>query len=115
MTSKLNATEKLLREKQNDYRDLDALKDALLEGIGSGVAILDAEGHVDYFNRQAQTLTSLDDNAIRGRQLSQIFPNFTENFQRELDNATIVAKELSLTSLQKQVRVTVVAATSKYQ
>ena len=107
LTSKLNATEKLLREKQNDYRDLDALKDALLEGIGSGVAILDAEGHVDYFNRQAQTLTSLDDNAIRGRQLSQIFPNFTENFQRELDNATIVAKELSLTSLQKQVRVTV--------
>ena len=61
LTNKLSETEKLLKEKQIDYQELDAFKDALLQGIGSGVAITDEEGRINYFNRHAQTLTSLDE------------------------------------------------------
>ncbi|HZA56861.1 MAG TPA: hypothetical protein VE616_21635, partial [Candidatus Udaeobacter sp.] len=39
LATKLSETEKLLTEKQIDYQQLDALKEALLQGVGSGVAI----------------------------------------------------------------------------
>ena len=38
LAGKLSETEKLLKEKQIDYQQLDALKEALLQGVGSGVA-----------------------------------------------------------------------------
>src|SRR5262245_32472385 len=39
LADKLGEMEQLLKEKQTDYLELDAFKDALLEGIGGGVAI----------------------------------------------------------------------------
>jgi two-component system, NtrC family, response regulator PilR len=107
LTNKLSETEKLLKEKQEDYRDLDALKDALLQGIGSGVAITDPEGRINYFNRQAQALTTLDETAIRGKRLDQIFPDLGGNFQRNLGAGAIVTDELSIGALHKQIRLTV--------
>src|SRR4030095_1828591 len=44
LASKLSETERLLKEKHTDYQELDALKETLLQGVGSGVAITDAEG-----------------------------------------------------------------------
>ena len=44
LANKLSETEQLLKEKQIDYQELDAFKDALLQGIGSGVAITDPDG-----------------------------------------------------------------------
>ena len=55
LTNKLSETERQLKEKQIDYQELDAFKDALLQGIGSGVAITDEEGRINYFNRHAQS------------------------------------------------------------
>ncbi len=57
LANKLGETEKLLKEKQDDYHELDAFKEALLQGIGSGVAITDPDGRINYFNHQAQALT----------------------------------------------------------
>ena len=110
LTDKLSKTEKLLKEKQNDYRDLDALKDALLQGIGSGVAITDPEGRINYFNRQAQALTTLEETAIKGKRLDQIFPGLNYDFQRNRGAGAIVTDELSITApreTQKQIRLTV--------
>ena len=107
LTNKLSATEKLLKEKQEDYLDLDALKNALLQGIGSGVAILDIEGRIDFFNRTAQSLTTLDETAIRGKRLNYIFPALAGDFPRKLSGGGILTDELSIGSLQKQVRLTV--------
>ena len=109
LTDKLGKTEKLLKEKQDDYRDLDALKDALLQGIGSGVAITDPEGRINYFNRQAQALTTLDETTIKGKRLDQIFPGLSYDFQRNR-GAAIVTDELSIAApheTQKQIRLTV--------
>jgi two-component system response regulator PilR (NtrC family) len=107
LTNKLSKTEKLLKEKQDDYQDLDALKDALLQGIGSGVAITDPQGRINYFNRQAQALTTFDETAIQGKRLDQIFPDLGDNFQRNLGAGAVVSDELSIGALHKQIRLTV--------
>jgi two-component system, NtrC family, response regulator PilR len=111
LTNKLSETEKLLKEKQIDYQELDALKEALLQGIGSGVAITDQEGQINYFNRQAQKLTALDEASIKGKRLGQIFPGLNYDFQRNREAGSIITNELALASSTpqvagKQVRVT---------
>jgi two-component system response regulator PilR (NtrC family) len=109
LANKLSETEKLLKEKQIDYRELDAFKDALLQGIGSGVAITDEDGRINYFNPHAQTLTSLDEEAVRGKCLYQIFPGLSYDFQRNRNVGSVVTDELPFSTPQgeqKQIRVT---------
>jgi two-component system, NtrC family, response regulator PilR len=110
LTNKLSETEKMLKEKQNDYRDLDAFKDALLQGIGSGVAITDQDGRITYFNRQAQALTFLDEANVKTKRLDQVFPGVGYDFQRHRSGGAVVTEELSFTTpsgVAKQIRLTV--------
>ena len=110
LTNKLSQTEKLLKAKQDDYRDLDALKEALLQGIGSGVAITDQEGRINYLNRQAQSLTSFDETKIKGKRLDQVFPGLDFDFNRIQSTGAIVTDELTISvasGAPKQLRLTV--------
>ncbi len=110
LASKLSATEKLLKEKQIDYQQLDSLKEALLQGIGSGVAVTDAEGRINYFNAQAQHLTSLQETNVKGKKLDQIFPGLTYEFDGRRRSKNIVADEIPFAGPQgalKQLRLTV--------
>ena len=109
LTNKLSETEKLLKEKQIDYQELDAFKDALLQGIGSGVAITDHDGRINYFNRQAQVLTSLDEGAVKGKRLDQIFPGLGYDFQRNRSAGSVITDEIALSAShgsQKKLRLT---------
>ena len=109
LAGKLGETEKLLKEKQIDYQQLDALKDALLQGIGSGVAITDADGYINYFNAQAQHLTSLQEGSVKGKRLDQIFPGLSHNFEGSKNGSRVIADEIQLAGPQgspKQVRLT---------
>lgn len=109
LTNKLSATEKLLKEKQTDYQELDAFKDALLKGIGTGIAITDENGHVSHFNRQAQILTSVGGESVKGKRLNELFPSLRYDFHKNRTAASIVADELTFTTLQgvaKQIRIT---------
>lgn len=111
LTNKLSETEQLLKEKQIDYQELDAFKDALLKGIGSGVAIADRDGRINYFNQQAQELTSLSENAVKGKRLEQIFPGLNYDFQTHRNAGALVTAELPLTNSRaprsvKQIRLT---------
>jgi two-component system response regulator PilR (NtrC family) len=109
LANKLSETEKLLKEKQIDYQELDAFKDALLQGIGSGVAITDQDGRINYFNRQAQFLTSLEEASVKGKRLNEIFSGLSYDFQRNRNSGTVVADELSFMASQgrqKQIRLT---------
>jgi two-component system, NtrC family, response regulator PilR len=109
LTNKLSETEKLLKEKQIDYQELDAFKDALLQGIGSGVAITDQDGRINYFNRQAQILTSLEEASVKGKRLNEIFSGLSYDFQRNRNSGTVVTDELSFLApqgRQKQIRLT---------
>lgn len=110
LTNKLSETEKMLKEKQNDYRDLDAFKDALLQGIGSGVALTDQDGRITYFNRQAQALTLLDEVSVKAKRLDQVFPGVGYDFQHHPGTGGVVTEELSFTTpsgVAKKIRLTV--------
>jgi two-component system response regulator PilR (NtrC family) len=111
LTNKLSETEQLLKEKQIDYQELDAFKDALLKGIGSGVAIADRDGRINYFNQQAQELTSLSENAVKGKRLEEIFPGLNYDFETHRKAGALVTAELPLTNARalrsvKQIRLT---------
>ena len=109
LTDKLGKTQKLLQEKQIDFQELDAFKEALLQGIGSGVAITDSQGRINYFNQQAQNLTSLGEADVIGKRLDQIFPGLQFDFQRGGRSGAVFNEELPLPGLQgvpKQVRLT---------
>jgi two-component system, NtrC family, response regulator PilR len=109
LASKLSETERLLKEKHTDYQDLDALKETLLQGVGSGVAITDAEGRINYFNSQAQNLTSLQEATVKGKKLDQIFPGMTHNFNGSREGRSVLTDEIVFAAPQgnqKQLRLT---------
>ena len=109
LADKVNETEQLLKEKQIDYQELDAFKEALLQGIGSGVAITDNNGQINYFNHQAQILTALEESQVKGKGLEQIFVGLNYDFQRPHKVAAVFAEELPFCGpkgLQRQIRIT---------
>ena len=110
LTNKLSETEKLLKEKQDDYHDLAALKEALLEGTGSGVAITDEHGRVNYLSRHAQVLTGLDETSVKGKRLDEVFAGVAYDFQHNRRAGAILTNELSLVAggaEPKQIRLTI--------
>lgn len=115
LTNKLGETERRLKEKQIDYQELDAFKDALLQGIGSGVAITDEEGRINYFNRHAQSLTLLEENTVTGKRLNQIFPTLSYDFRSNRNLGSVITDELLFANsqgVQKQIRVTLAPLTN---
>jgi PAS domain S-box-containing protein len=109
LATKLSETEKLLKEKQIDYQQLDALKEAILQGVGSGVAITDAQGCINYFNDQAQQLTALQESAVKGKRLNQVFPGLSYNFDGLKNGSRVLADEIQFAGpagIQKQLRLT---------
>ena len=95
LSTSVNKTKKLLTEKERDYRDLEALKEALIEGVGSGVAITDLKGTISYFNQQAQDLTSLSAVTVKGKNLSEIFPALSYNFNGDVEAQRVSVDEFS--------------------
>jgi PAS domain S-box-containing protein len=109
LASKLSETERLLQEKHMDYQELEALKETLLQGVGSGVAITDAEGRINYFNSQAQNLTLLQEASVKGKKLDQIFPGMTHNFNGSREERSVLTDEIVFVAPrgnQKQLRLT---------
>jgi two-component system, NtrC family, response regulator PilR len=109
LASKLSDAERLLKEKHTDYQELEALKETLLQGVGSGVAITDAEGRINYFNSQAQSLTALQEASVKGKKLNQIFPGMMHNFNGASEDRHVVTDEIVFSAplgTQKQLRLT---------
>jgi two-component system response regulator PilR (NtrC family) len=109
LARRLYEAEKLLKEKHKDYVDLEALKEALIQGIGSGVAVTDVTGQINYFNTRAQTLTSFQEAGVRGKKLTDIFPSLAYNFDGVQEPKRIIVDEFPFTDPQrgqKQLRLT---------
>jgi two-component system, NtrC family, response regulator PilR len=108
LAQKLGEAEKLLEKKHDDYQRLESLKNALLEGVGSGVAITDERGSVTYFNTQAQQLTSLQESLVTAKRLDEIFPSLHYRFERA-EHGKVARDEFSFTASdgkEKQLRLT---------
>lgn len=97
LARRVHETERLLKQKQREYLDLEALKEALIEGVGSGIAVTDLKGHINYFNNQAKSLTSLGEEAVQGKKLSHIFPSLSFSFDGPIEFGRIVVNEISFT------------------
>jgi two-component system response regulator PilR (NtrC family) len=109
LASQLSKTERLLKEKQTDYRELEVFKETLLQGVGSGIAITDAEGRINYFNNQAQNLTSLQETSVKGKKLTQIFPGMAYDFNGPQNGRRVMTEEIAFSApqgSQKQLRLT---------
>jgi PAS domain S-box-containing protein len=77
------------------------LKNALLEGVGSGVAIMDNRGYINYFNAQAQQLTALRESLVSGKRLDEIFPGLRYRFDGA-EQGKVVPHEFPFTCSQGQ-------------
>jgi two-component system response regulator PilR (NtrC family) len=109
LARRLSETQRLLKEKQSDYRELEAFKETLLQGVGSGIALTDAEGYINYFNSQAQKLTSLQEADVKGKKLNQVFPEMSYHFSGSQNGRRVLTDELVFADTQgsqKQVRLT---------
>jgi two-component system response regulator PilR (NtrC family) len=102
LASKLGETEQLLKEKQVDYQELEAFKEALVRGIGSGVAITDQLGRINYYNAQAQSLTTLPEGTVKGKRLNEIFPGLQYNFDGFSEGRRIITNEIVFANSQGQ-------------
>src|SRR5207253_9260944 len=102
--SKLSETERLLKEKRIDYQELEALKETLLQGVGSGVAITDTQGRINYFNGPAQHLTSLQEATVKGKKLDQIFTGLTYNFDGRQEARRVIAERSEERRVGKECR-----------
>jgi len=109
LSTSVSRTKQLLTEKEKDVRDLEALKEALIQGVGSGVAITDLKGRISYFNHQAQALTSFSTMAVKGKNLTEIFPALSFNFHEDVESKRIAVDEFSFSDpagQNKQLRLT---------
>jgi two-component system response regulator PilR (NtrC family) len=109
LSSRVHQTEKLLAEKERNYQDLEALKEALIQGVGSGIAVTDVKGVINYFNNRAQELTAISGHAVEGKSLGQIFPALSFNFDGPIQSQRTAVDEFSYTDPQgreKHLRLT---------
>lgn len=95
LARKLYEAEQMLKKQQKDYLDLEVLKEVLIQGVGSGVAITDVKGHINYFNVQAQALTSLQESEVKGKKITHIFPGLAFNFDGPQEARRVVVSEFS--------------------
>ncbi len=110
LSTRVFQTENLLAEREREYRDLEALKEALIQGVGSGIAVTDLKGNISYFNSQAQLLTSISEIAVKGKNLSQVFPSLSFKFDGALEGKEVSVQELLFNEpggAKKQLRLTV--------
>ncbi|HTM07240.1 MAG TPA: sigma 54-interacting transcriptional regulator [Verrucomicrobiae bacterium] len=101
LAARVFEAETLLKAKHKDYLDLEAFKDALVQGIGSGVAITDIAGQINYFNSRAQALTALSESGVKGKKLTDVFPGFTYNFDGASESKHVVINEFAFTEPKK--------------
>ena len=109
LARRLHETELLLKKKQREYLDLEALKEAVLQGVGSGIAVTDLKGHISYFNGQARSLTALSEEAVKGKKLAEIFPGISYEFNGGQEPKRMVLQEFEFLDPQgvpKQLRLT---------
>ena len=108
LSRRLRETEERLKEKQKEYLDLEVLKEALLEGVEGGVAITDMKGNLNHFNVHAQTITALTEEGVRGKNLGEIFPALSYNFDQQQEQKRVTVHEIPFTDPRggnKQLKV----------
>ncbi|MBM4260655.1 MAG: PAS domain S-box protein [Deltaproteobacteria bacterium] len=108
LAQKLGEAEERLKDQRAEYQRVEALKNGLLQGVASGVAVTDVTGSIEYFNVHAQQLTALNEAVVKGKIFKEIFPDCSHRFDGA--NGKIYTDEFPFvcsSGESKQLRLTV--------
>jgi len=96
--------------KSANLKQVDDWVNDAFKAMGVGIALTDLTGNIIYYNDQAQRLTSISEIAVKGKNLSQVFPSLAFNFDGDLNDRGVSVQELSFNKsggAKKQLRLTV--------
>ena len=93
MTRQLSSQRQALVENHRETEDRRRLFDSVLSSVTSGVIGLDAQGKVDFLNRAATRLLTLDEARDHDRPLASAVPEFSALFDGLRDGHGDVAQE----------------------
>lgn len=82
MTLQLKAQRDALLDNTGQIERRRRLFDSVLGSVTAGVIGLDPDGRIEFMNRSATALLSLEDAAVVGRKLSELVPEFEELFDK---------------------------------
>lgn len=93
MTRQLKGQRAALIENHRETEERRRLFDSVLSSVTSGVIGLDASGDVDFLNRAAMRMLSLDARASHDHPLAEVVPEFAPLLARLRDSLAEVAQE----------------------
>ncbi len=93
MTRQLKAQREALLENTRQIEARRRLFDSVLSSVSPGVIGLDANGQVEFVNPSARRLLELDAEAVLGRPLQDIVPEFAGLFAQLRDGGALSAQE----------------------
>ena len=77
--------DKLLRQRSSEYRSQEMHTRAILASIGDAVITTDLNGHIDYMNPMAETMTGWPLSETKGKPLEQIFSVMTQGDKKDIN------------------------------
>jgi two-component system sensor histidine kinase PilS (NtrC family) len=75
-------TKTLLSEKESAFDQLGILHQSIIESVGSGIMTVDLAGRIKTFNRAAEEITGIASRDAVGRDVNDIFPDFSGAMNR---------------------------------
>ncbi len=79
LSEKLRITGKELKEKQDDFEELKAIHEKIIESINSGIITTDLMGKVVLINRGGMEITGLTQEDVKGKNIIELF-GFDDSF-----------------------------------
>jgi len=93
-----------LEEKREELQDLQAFNENIIHSMRGGLLTTDLEGRILLLNRTGEEITGYKFDAVRGRLLPDLFPDFWLPGQPSADGGLVPRKELDFRTADGQQR-----------
>ena len=70
-----------LVQKQDDYNQLEAFNRNIVQSLDSGLLTIDLEGRINFMNRTAERILTVNGDALRGVSVYSLFPEIRERIE----------------------------------
>ncbi|HLG20437.1 MAG TPA: ATP-binding protein [Bdellovibrionota bacterium] len=88
VSHRLRQAESKLVEKSMEFEDLEALMGRIVDSLTSGLVTLDPAGRISFWSRAAELITQRSADHVRGKEISDIFPDLKSHFELSSDTAS---------------------------
>lgn len=79
LSEKVRVAGRELQEKQDDFEELKAIHEKIIESINSGIITTDLSGKIVLINRSGMDLTGLSQDEVKGKNIKDLF-DFDDSF-----------------------------------